>query len=94
MANTNKKFKFGYGNEERIQAAVDAGKFDGGDLILTKNTHRFAFIDTTTNELFFTKAQIETFDSMENAIAYTATEQAYKNGFEAGKKAATVEATW
>ena len=77
MANTNKKFKFGYGNEERIQAAVDAGKFDGGDLILTKNTHRFAFIDTTTNELFFTKAQIETFDSMENAIAYTATEQAY-----------------
>ena len=25
---------------------------------------------------------------------YTATEQAYQNGFEAGKKAAIVEATW
>lgn len=77
MANRNQKMKFGYGNENRIQSAIDAGKFDGGDLILTKDTHRLAFVDTASIEPFFVKSQLEKFDSLDAAENYLTTARVY-----------------
>ena len=41
----NKKYKLGWGEESKISSAIQSGLLDGGDLVVTKDTKRLAFID-------------------------------------------------
>ena len=70
----NKKFKLGYGNEANINTALAAQTIDGGDLVVTKDTHRFAMIDPNTDEVIYIKSKNPTFTSMETAQQYAKTD--------------------
>lgn len=72
----DKKWRLCYGNESDIVPAIEAGKLDGADLIITKDTKRVAFVRPDKTVLF-TKAKLETFDSIESANTYLTTESVY-----------------
>lgn len=72
MANT--KFKLGYGNETNINTAIAGEIIDGGDLVVTKDSHRFAFIDPKTQDVIFVKSKNPTFTSLEDAQNYAKTD--------------------
>lgn len=69
MANT--QYKLGYGNEESIASAIEKGLVDGGDIVVTKDTHRLAFIYPNDEKtVVFLKSRLETFESLEDAYNY------------------------
>ena len=72
----DKKWRLGYGNESAIVPAIEAGKLDGADLIITKDTKRIVFVRPDKTVLF-TKSKLETFDSIEFANTYLTTESVY-----------------
>lgn len=51
-----KKYKLGWGDESKISSAISSGLLDGGDLVVTKDTKRIAFIDPSTESIYFLKA--------------------------------------
>ena len=66
----DKKWRLGYGNESNISSAIEAGKLDGSDLIITKDTKRVAFVRPADNSVLFSKSKLETFDTVEAANTY------------------------
>ena len=66
----NKKYKLGWGEENKITAAIQNGLLDGGDLVVTKDTKRIAFIDPNDNIVHFIKSKLLTFDSLLDAQEY------------------------
>ena len=72
----DKKWRLGYGNESAIVPAIEVGKLDGADLIITKDTKRIVFVRPDKTVLF-TKSKLETFDSIESANTYLTTESVY-----------------
>lgn len=66
----NKKYKLGWGNESDISLAVKNGLLDGGDLVLTKDTKRLAFIDPNSDIIHFIKSRLISFNSLEDASNY------------------------
>lgn len=70
----DKKWRLGYGNESAIHAALESGKLDGSDLIITKDTGRIAFVRPSDKSVLFAKYKLETFDSEENAKKYAASD--------------------
>ena len=72
----DKKWRLCYGNESDIVPSIEAGKLDGADLIITKDTKRVVFVRPDKTVLF-TKAKLETFDSIESANTYLTTESVY-----------------
>lgn len=71
----DKKWRLGYGNEAAIIPAIESGKLDGADLIVTKDTKRIAFVRPSDKSILFVKSKLETFDSIESANAYLATDK-------------------
>lgn len=71
----DKKWRLGYGNEAAIVPAIESGKLDGADLIVTKDTKRIAFVRPSDKSILFVKSKLETFDSIESANAYLATDK-------------------
>lgn len=66
----DKKWRLGYGNESNISSAIEAGKLDGSDLIVTKDTKRVAFIRPADKSVLFSKSKLETFDTVDAANTY------------------------
>ena len=71
----DKKWRLGYGNEAAIVPAIESGKLDGADLIVTKDTKRIAFVRPSDKSILFVKPKLETFDSVESANTYLATDK-------------------
>ena len=71
----DKKWRLGYGNESAIIPAIESGKLDGADLIVTKDTKRIAFVRPSDKSILFVKSKLETFDSIESANTYLATDE-------------------
>lgn len=69
----NKKYKLGWGEENKIASAVQNGLLDGGDLIITKDTKRIAFVDPSENIVHFLKSRLISFESLEDAQSYAST---------------------
>lgn len=68
--------KLGWGNESDIKAAVKANKLDGGDLVITKDTKRLAFIDIHNEDIIhFVKSRMIVFDSLEDAKNYASSDK-------------------
>ena len=65
-----KKYKLGYGDESKISSAIQNGLLDGGDLIITKDTKRLAFIDPNDEVIHFIKNRLTGFNSLEEAKDY------------------------
>ncbi len=53
-----KKYKLGWGDESKISSAISSGLLDGGDLVVTKDTKRIAFIDPSTESIYFLKSKL------------------------------------
>nr|DAF24401.1 MAG TPA: hypothetical protein [Caudoviricetes sp.] len=68
-----KKYKLGWGEENKITSAIKNGLLDGGDLVITKDTKRIAFIDPNGNLVHFLKNRLITFDNLEDAKSYANT---------------------
>lgn len=68
-----KKYKLGWGEENKITSAIQNGLLDGGDLVITKDTKRIAFIDPNENLVHFLKNRLITFDNLEDAKSYANT---------------------
>lgn len=66
----NKKYKLGFGAESNIQSAIENGILDGGDLIITKDTQRLAFVRMDDNSVMFVKSNLNTFDDVDSASNY------------------------
>lgn len=64
------KWRLGYGNESAIPAVIESGVLDGSDLIITKDTHRMAFIRPNDKSVLFAKSKLESFDSEDLAKEY------------------------
>lgn len=71
----DKKWRLGYGDESAIVSALEAGKLDGADLIVTKDTKRIAFVKPSDKSILFVKSKLETFDSIESANEYLTTDK-------------------
>lgn len=71
----DKKWRLGYGDEGKILSAIEAGVLDGADLIVTKDTRRFAFVRPSDKSVLFGKSKLETFDSIEEANTYAASDK-------------------
>lgn len=65
-----KKYKLGWGEEGKILSAINSGLLDGGDLVVTKDTKRLAFIDPTDEVVHFINSRLITFDSLDGAAKY------------------------
>ena len=65
-----KKFKLGWGEESKISSAIQAGLLDGGDLVITKDTKRLAFIDSNDQSVHFIKSKMLCFNNLEDAQSY------------------------
>lgn len=65
-----KKYKLGWGDENKISSAIQEGLLDGGDLVVTKDTKRLAFIDPNDEVIHFIKNRLTGFDSLEEAKDY------------------------
>ena len=65
-----KKYKLGWGDESKISSAISSGLLDGGDLVVTKDTKRIAFIDPSTESIYFLKSKLLSFDSVQDAKDY------------------------
>ena len=68
-----KKYKLGWGEENKIASAIQKGLLDGGDLVITKDTKRIAFIDPNEDIIHFLKSRLITFDNLEDAQSYANT---------------------
>ena len=68
-----KKYKLGWGEENKIASAIQKGLLDGGDLVITKDTKRIAFIDPNEDVIHFLKSRLITFDNLEDAQSYANT---------------------
>lgn len=66
----NKKYKLGWGDESKISSAIKSGLLDGGDLIITKDTKRLAFIDPDEAVVHFVKSKFVSFDNLVDAQEY------------------------
>lgn len=71
-----KKYKLGYGDEGKISSAIQNGLLDGGDLIVTKDTKRLAFIDPNDEVVHFIKNRLTGFNSLEEARDYASSSKA------------------
>lgn len=72
------KYKLGWGEESKISSAIKNGLLDGGDLVITKDTKRLAFIDPNDDVIHFIKSRLITFSSLEDAKDYaTSSTSAY-----------------
>lgn len=71
----NKKYKLGWGEESKISSAIEKGLLDGGDLIITKDTKRIAFIDPSDETVHFIKSKLLGFDTIEEAEEYAKADQ-------------------
>lgn len=71
----NKKYKLGWGAESKISSAIENGLLDGGDLVITKDTKRIAFIDPNDETVHFIKSRLLGFDTVEEAQEYAETNQ-------------------
>lgn len=69
----NKKYKLGWGEESKIASALQNGLLDGGDLIITKDTKRIAFVDPSEDIVHFLKNRLISFESLEDAKSYAST---------------------
>ena len=69
----NKKYKLGWGEESKITSAIQNGSLDGGDLIITKDTKRIAFIDPNEDVVHFLKSRLISFDNLTDAQSYAST---------------------
>ena len=65
-----KKYKLGWGEESKISSAIQSGLLDGGDLVVTKDTKRLAFIDPNDDVIHFIKNRLTGFDTLDDASAY------------------------
>lgn len=70
-----KKYKLGWGDESKISSAISSGLLDGGDLVVTKDTKRIAFIDPSTESIHFLKSKLLSFDSVQDAKDYAASDK-------------------
>lgn len=69
-----KKYKLGWGEESKIASAIQNGLLDGGDLVITKDTKRIAFIDPNNEDtIHFLKSRLISFESLEDAKSYAST---------------------
>lgn len=66
------KYKLGWGEESKISSAIKNGLLDGGDLVITKDTKRLAFVDPNDEVIHFIKSRLVTFPSLEEAKDYAA----------------------
>lgn len=66
------KYKLGWGEEGKISSAIKEGLLDGGDLIVTKDTKRLAFIDPNDELVHFIKSRLISFDNLDDAKSYAA----------------------
>lgn len=71
----NKKYKLGWGEENKISSAILNGLLDGGDLVVTKDTKRLAFIDPADDTIHFIKNHLDVFDSLSAAKEYVSTDK-------------------
>ena len=69
----NKKYKLGWGEESKIASALQNGLLDGGDLIITKDTKRMAFVDPNEDIIHFLKSRLISFENLEDAKSYAST---------------------
>ena len=65
-----KKYKLGWGEEAKILSAIESGLLDGGDLVVTKDTKRLAFIDPNDEVIHFVKNRLTGFNTLEDARDY------------------------
>lgn len=71
----NKKYKLGWGEESKISSAIQNGLLDGGDLVVTKDTKRLAFIDPKDQSVLFVKNKMLSFDTIEDAQSYASSDK-------------------
>lgn len=67
MSELKERTKFGYGNFEDIDKAIEQGMIDGNDLIITKDTCEIVYITSEKNKQVI-RPRILTFDSEETAL--------------------------
>lgn len=72
----NKKYKLGWGEESKISSAIQSGLLDGGDLVVTKDTKRLAFIDPKDQVIHFVKNKLLCFNTLDDAQSYASTNKA------------------
>ena len=72
----NKKYKLGWGEESKISSAIQSGLLDGGDLVVTKDTKRLAFIDPKDQVIHFVKNKLLCFNTLDDAQSYASTDKA------------------
>lgn len=71
-----KKYKLGWGEEAKISSAIESGLLDGGDLVVTKDTKRLAFIDPNDEVIHFVKNRLTGFNTLEDARDYASSSKA------------------
>lgn len=71
--------KIGYGRANSIPSAVESGKIDKGDLIVTSDTNELVFI-APDGTFIRSKSRINRFDTREEAVAYAENNPAAYDG--------------
>lgn len=71
----DKKWRLGYGDEDRILSSIESGLLDGSDLIITKDTHRVAFVRPNDKTVLFAKSHLDSFDTVSAATEYALTDK-------------------
>lgn len=73
MAN---KTKFGFGAKGNVDSAVKEGQLDSFDVIITTDTKELAYV-AKDGTVHYLNGRMATFESMDDATAYIATDVAY-----------------